>query len=518
MARRASLRKKSAPNPPPAPQPTTKNAAIGRKRKAPAGAAPASEPPARGPKRQKGQFPNDLISVDPTELSCLTKGGTASSTIFNIVPSKKLDVYACGTNCYGELGLGNLWRKSEFARPVLNANLAAETVGVVQLVVGGIHSAALTCDNRIMTWGVNDDATLGRDTKEDLKDEIMTDAKIEESESDDDDDVTLNMKEATPLPVDSSLFPKGTVFAQLSATDSATYALTTDGLVYGWGTFRGINGEIGFAPYSNSKQVTPLLMPGLKNVTKLAAGAQHMLALTSAGTVYSWGCNEQYQLGRRRTSRSRDVHPLIPDQCALPGGVVDIGAGMYHSFAIHKTGTVYGWGSNNFGQVGIASNAGENDAIMPYPTRVKSLAKTPKIVQIHGGKDHSIAVDQKGQCFTWGRIENKALGYDPEVLSEDKIIYDSRDRPRISVQPQAIPTLENIVYATAGTDHSFAISADGNAYSWGFNAQCQAGKPSSTDEIILPTLLDGKHIAGKRLVSASAGGQFSIVLGDHVSE
>ncbi|PLB52016.1 putative pheromone response protein [Aspergillus steynii IBT 23096] len=506
-AKRASLRKKRAPSVQPAPQPSTKASTIGRKRKAAAGAAPASETPARGPKRQKG-----MISSAFAQVRRLTNVGTATSTIFNV----------CGTNCYGELGLGNLWRKSEFARPILNANLAAETVGVVQLAVGGIHSAALTHDNKILTWGVNDDATLGRDTKEDpVKDEMMIDAKNEKdsnSDSDSDDDLTLNLKEATPMAIDPSLFPKGTTFAQLSATDSATFALTTTGLVYGWGTFRNNNGDIGFSPNNKFKQITPLLIPGLNNVTKLAAGAQHMLALTSAGSVYGWGCNEQQQLGRRRTCRSRDVHPLLPDQCALPGNIVDIGAGMYHSFAIQRTGAVYGWGSNNFGQIGIADNAGENDAIINYPTRIKSIAKKPKLVQIHGGKDHSITVDQNGQCLTWGRIENKALGYDPQILSEDEIIFDSRDRPRISAQPHAIPTLNNIVYATAGTDHSFAISADGNAYSWGFNAQCQAGKPSSTDEIILPTLLDGKHITGKKLVSASAGGQFSVIVGEHASQ
>lgn len=147
-----------------------------------------------------------------------------------------------GTNCYGELGLGDLTKKSEILRPVLNQKLAADSVGVVQVAIGGVHSAALTHDNRILTWGVNDEGTLARDTKQDKVPEQDDASNVNgEAESDkesDDDEITLNLKEATPLPVNPSLFPTGTVFAQLAASDSATFALTVEGLVYGWGTFR----------------------------------------------------------------------------------------------------------------------------------------------------------------------------------------------------------------------------------------------------------------------------------------
>ncbi|THC87137.1 hypothetical protein EYZ11_013417 [Aspergillus tanneri] len=405
---------------------------------------------------------------------------------------------------------------------------------LVQVAAGGVHSAALTHDNRILTWGVNDEGTLARDTKQDRKesdapssdyqitddnnvDEVKPDSNSEDDDDDDDDDdeVTLNIKEATPLPIESSLFPHGTVFTQLVATDSATFALTKDGRVYGWGTFRGTSGSIKFFPDTEKKiQKTPILIPGLNNVTKLAAGAQHVLALTSTGSVFSWGNNEQYQLGRRRASRSRGVHPLLPDQSAIPRGITAIGAGLYHSFAIHKNGDVYGWGSNNFGQTGIPTNAGESDAVVVYPTQILGFRKHPQITAIQGGKDHSIAVSQQGQCLTWGRIENLALGFDdPQSLPSWVTISDIRGRPRILLEPQVIPSLENVVFATAGTDTSFALTAQGQAYSWGFNVEGQAGHPDA-DEIKPPTPVKSKHIDGKKLVSAAAGGQFSIIMGE----
>ena len=153
--------------------------------------------------------------------------------ILTHAPTKRLDVYVFGSNCYGELGLGDATKKAEITGPVLNPKMPADGVGLVHIVSGGVHSAALTHDNRIMTWGVNDEGTLARDTKEDKKA-----VEEREDESEDEDEVTQNLKEATPGQVDASLFPEGTVFTQLEATDSATFALTQEGLVYGWGTFR----------------------------------------------------------------------------------------------------------------------------------------------------------------------------------------------------------------------------------------------------------------------------------------
>ena len=62
----------------------------------------------------------------------------------------------------------------------------------------------------------------------------MAKAKAKEAKR----DSGLNASEAEPREVDQGHFPSGTKFAQLVAGDSTTFALTTTGLVYGWGTFR----------------------------------------------------------------------------------------------------------------------------------------------------------------------------------------------------------------------------------------------------------------------------------------
>ena len=116
--------------------------------------------------------------------------------------------------------------------------MSAETVGVVHIAVGGMHCAALTHDNKILTWGVNDQGALGRDTEWEggLKD--IDDDKSDDESDAEDDDTGINPLESTPTAVEDRHFPEGTKFVQVACSDSATFAVTEDGSVYGWGTFR----------------------------------------------------------------------------------------------------------------------------------------------------------------------------------------------------------------------------------------------------------------------------------------
>ena len=155
-------------------------------------------------------------------------------------PTQRLNVYVFGEGSSGELGLGPEKGQLEVKRPRLNPLLDAEKVGVVHLSVGGMHTAALTHDNKILTWGVNDQGALGRDTAWEggLRD---IDDDNSDSDSESDSETGVNPRESTPAEVDVSGLPGDVVWTQLACTDSATFALTDEGQVYGWGTFRASN-------------------------------------------------------------------------------------------------------------------------------------------------------------------------------------------------------------------------------------------------------------------------------------
>jgi len=161
----------------------------------------------------------------------------SAKTIINEAPTERLDVYVCGEGDMGELGLGTGKVAKNVKRPRLNTLLAAEAVGVVQIATGGMHCVALTHDNRIITWGVNDQGACGRDTEWDggLKD---MDAKSDASDSDEEEENGLNPREAEPTAIPLDAFPEDTRFVHVAAGDSMSFAVTEEGFVYGWGTFR----------------------------------------------------------------------------------------------------------------------------------------------------------------------------------------------------------------------------------------------------------------------------------------
>ena len=158
----------------------------------------------------------------------------------NTPPTEKLDIYVCGEGESGELGLGPKpiegKKPTHVKRPRRNGLLDATTVGVVQIAAGGMHCVSLTHDQKIVTWGVNDNGALGRDTTWEAP---TRDIDQESNSEDSDDEGDLSPKESTPIAIPKENFGKVIpTFVQVVASDSASFALTSEGLVYGWGTFR----------------------------------------------------------------------------------------------------------------------------------------------------------------------------------------------------------------------------------------------------------------------------------------
>ena len=184
-------------------------------------------------KKRKASDEDDQEAEPPAKKARAIKP-PKPKVVINHAPTQKLNVYVFGEGSAGELGLGSAKNVIDVKRPRLNPFLSAKDVGVVQIACGGMHVAALTHDNKILTWGVNDHGALGRDT---TWDGGLRDAD-QDSDDSDDEDSGLNPFESTPTAVSSDHFPPGTVFTSVSAGDSTTLAVTDEGKVYGWGTFR----------------------------------------------------------------------------------------------------------------------------------------------------------------------------------------------------------------------------------------------------------------------------------------
>ncbi|KAK8078776.1 regulator of chromosome condensation 1/beta-lactamase-inhibitor protein II [Apiospora phragmitis] len=451
------------------------------------------------------------------------------NAVLNHRPTSKLDVFVFGEGSSGELGLGSKKYEGKKAidvkRPRLNHQLDADKVGVVALACGGMHAVALTHDGRILTWGQNDDNALGRDTNWDGG---VRDIDDEESDDDDDDDSGMNPHESTPGEVDMSVLHPDAKITAVAACDSASLVLTDDGYVYAWGTFRGTDGIIGFTD-NIRVQPTPARIPEVRNITRLAAGANHVLAMDKDGKVFTWGAGGQFQLGRRTIAR-RGHHAeagLKPEPCGKftkKHYAVEVAAGSYHSFYIDNNGQVWGWGLNNFSQTGLGDRAGVSDAMIEHPTMVASL-EDKKVKQVSAGVHHSIACTEDGKVLTWGRIDGHQTGLKKDFFTKENAIFDEEEdgkentKPRILREPTTTNSLTNTLdleatFVAAGTDNNFAISSDGKVYSWGFSTNYQTGQ-GTIDDIEEPTLIDNTALRGRKVIWAGAGGQYSIVAAPH---
>ncbi|KAF2745431.1 RCC1/BLIP-II [Sporormia fimetaria CBS 119925] len=461
-----------------------------------------AKPKAKGPLRRKGikTEVNALRYTDP------------------------LKVFVCGEGSSGELGLGATSKAIDVKRPRYNEMLS--NMDVVRIATGGMHVVALTKDNQIVTWGVNDNAALGRDTSNaEIK---MKDMDADDSDSDSDDSTGgLNNLEATPMAISPEHFPPDTVFVDVAAGDSCSFALTTEGALYGWGTFRKNEGVLGFTKGVNTAH-TPMYIDSLKKITKVVCGTNHVLALDKDGHVWAWGNGQQNQLGRRVIERNL-IESLLPNRVGFTDKsakrpskkMVDIACGDYHSFAIGEDGHVWGWGANSSCETGITENVGEDAATLAAPRIVHSL-EPYKVVSIAGGAHHNMAVTDDGKLLAWGRCEDKQTGLSLDDLNkiddDSKLLKKSYARPdgtplykpSILLEPTRVPNVQDIILAACGPDHTLAVDKFGKAFSWGFSINYQTGQ-GPTDDIETPTLLANTAVREEKIVWAGAGGQYSML-------
>jgi alpha-tubulin suppressor-like RCC1 family protein/methionine-rich copper-binding protein CopC len=223
-------------------------------------------------------------------------------------------VWAWGRNTWGELGDGSA---TDRATPVQAYGLT----NVTAIAAGGGHSLALKGDGTVWAWGNNQYGPLGQGT-------------------------TWGTY-YTPVQV-----PGLTGVAAIAAGGNHSLALKNDGTVWAWGG--NTWGELGDG--SATDRATPVQAYGLTNVTAIAAGGGHSLALKGDGTVWAWGNNQYGQLG----VGSRPPNTIsAPTQVITASGLtsaISIGIGRNHSFAVKGDGTLWAWGMNMNGQLGIGNN------------------------------------------------------------------------------------------------------------------------------------------------------------------
>src|SRR5215472_13269750 len=133
-----------------------------------------------------------------------------------------------------------------------------------------------------------------------------------------------------------------------------------------------------------------------------AAGSPSAQASTPVITGHaavSWGNNWHGQLGDGTTTNRLLFVPVS----GLGGGVVQVAAGTFHSLAVTSDGSAWAWGSNLFGELGTGTTTNSS-----VPVRVKGL--TGAVAVAAGGDEYSLALRSDGTVWAWGNNEDGQLG------------------------------------------------------------------------------------------------------------
>lgn len=377
-------------------------------------------------------------------------------------------VLVLGQGDVGQLGLGE--NVTERKKPAL-VTLPEQ---MVQVVAGGMHTVCLSGTGNVYTFGCNDEGALGRNTSE---------------EDDDEGSETIPGKVELGLKV-----------VQVSAGDSHSAALTEDGVVYVWGSFRDNNGVIGLLePLKTCK--LPTKLPMKEPVLKIASGTNHLVLVTTDGNLYTLGSAEQGQLGRvaelftNRGGRKGLGRYLEPQMVNVKGKVhfTDAFCGAYVTFALSNEGYVYGFGLSNYHQLGTKSTT-----ILYFPVKLTCFKNsTTSWVDFSGGQHHTLCLDAEGQVYSLGRAEygRLGLGQGAEEKSE----------------PTPVTGMEPVCRVACGESVSYAVTREGGVYSWGFGTNLQLGTGEDDDEWS-PVKMTGKQLENRVVLMVSSGGQHTALL------
>ena len=409
------------------------------------------------------------------------------------------DLYTWGANSRGQLGHGNT---NNIMKPRKIVYFTEEKIGLLSIAAGDQHSAAISSNNELYTWGCGAYYRLGHG---------------------------LAFDESIPKKVEVL---EDVYVTQVSCGASHTLCITNEGFIYGWGN--GMCGKLGIEEKCTKNYILPTRVGTYlgkfrrKQFQEVCAGPLHSLTLTEDGMIYAWGSSKNGILGLDR--RNEDVYLpskitnlrfshknygkklesnikflniyflqqfYEPDKILYKEDELKICAltcAVKNTFFLTQEGKLYCAGSNQYGL--LVKNPLKNQQVIV--DQVNSLKNQEKIANAASPGLSSASL--------------KSMGKSPKASAH----HEKKLQKKLEREWGPTPIhyfKKKMIFIACSYNHALALNETGRVYAWGANSDYQLGLGYPSKYEYIPQKLSGA-LETKIVKMCACSEKFSALLTD----
>lgn len=258
--------------------------------------------------------------------------------------------------------------------------------------------------------------------------------------------VSSTLAKSSPVQVGSL-----TNWKQLTIGTAGTHtaAVKTDGTLWAWGS--NTSGQLGLGDLTaRSSPVQVGLQTNWAKVVAMGGNFDLTAAVKTDGTLWTWGDNPNGQLGLGDTA-----HRSSPVQVGALTTWSSVSLANSFALALKSDGTLWSWGNNTYGQLGLGDAAQRSS-----PVQVGALTDWKQVANGGLTETFSASVKTDGSLWTWGTNTYGQLG-----------LGDTTSRS----SPVRVGALTDWKQVAVGAALALAVKTDGTLWAWGYNLDGRLG-------------------------------------------
>jgi len=399
-----------------------------------------------------GYFSGTISTGNTTTFSFDVKANDAenqdASRTFSLTVTviQATRLYSWGNSQRGRLGQNNTTYRSSPTQVGTNTNWSSN------VSIGLTFSAGIKTDGTLWTWGGNGSGQLGLNSSGNY------------------------LEISSPTQVGASTNWSDVKVGKATNALTHTAAIKTDGTLWLWGSL--IYGKLGGATYTSKS--SPTQVGSLTTWIGVSAGRDHSAAVKNDGTLWLWGRNSYGTTGFNTGSGNT----TSPAQLGTGTNWTSVDAGVLGTAAIKTDGTLWMWGVNTNGKLGL-NTAGNRSS----PVQVGTGTNWS---MVSNREYHTMAIKTDGTLWGWGQGTRGQLGLNTAVNVSS---------------PIQVGTGTNWSKVSAESHFSVAIKTDGTLWTWGRNSIGSLGLNISSNSYISSPV----QIGSQTNWSSISAGNFAVL-------